>query len=577
MHWQAAPVPAKPLAAPVLFQLENVSYTYPNGQDALRDISLHISAGEKIALVGQNGSGKTTLARMLCGLISPTRGHVWFEGRPVVKEDLADLRRRVSLLFQDPDDHLFCTRLADDVAFGPLNDGVPTDRAQTIVSEMLALTGLSAYAEKAPHHLSYGQRKRAALAAILACEPSVLILDEPTANLDAKNTEKLLEALHRFTGTLICISHDLMFLYGLCDRAVVLHRGSLHHDMDFGELIAHRASLKAHGLDFSFRFRCCRDVHRSASPQGYSTDNHHKASMRGAEKEEGDDQLTGTSRADFRQSGQHPNARPTGARAGNTPLLELHDYSYRYPDGTWGLRRISLAVHEGEHIALLGENGAGKSTLASVLVGIRAGIGRYLFQGRCVDHRLRKQLWRSVGIVFQDSMDQMVSSCVWDEVAFGLKYLGVKEPELGRRVRSALERVGLQGLEHRVPHHLSGGERKRLSLASVLAMEPRVLILDEPTANLDPESEERLLGILDELLTTLILISHDICFVSSLTDRVVLLHDGSLVQDLSTEHFLMDDGLQSRYGLDVTYHNRCCQQLLAMRENERRDRGRKDA
>lgn len=573
MHWQAAPVPAKPLAASVLFQLEDVSYTYPNGQDALRGVSLNFGYGEKIALVGQNGSGKTTLARMLCGLISPTQGRVWFEGRPVVKEDLAHLRRRVGLLFQDPDDHLFCTRLADDVAFGPLNDGVPMERTAAIVSEMLALTGLSPYAGKAPHHLSYGQRKRAALAAILACEPSVLILDEPTANLDSKNTEKLLEALHRFSGTLICISHDLMFLYGLCERAVVLHRGSLHHDMDFHDLIAHRASLKEHGLDFSFRFQCCRHGHEGTFAHTHASPHHHPDASRSAMEEE--PRSHGPLRAGSRHPVQPFRATDREAGADGVPLLELHDYSYRYPDGTWGLRKVSLAVHDGERIALLGENGAGKSTLASVLVGIRTGSGLYRFQGQRVDKnkRVRKHLWRSVGIVFQDSMDQMVSASVWDEVAFGLKYLGVKDPELGRRVRSALERVGLKGLEHRVPHQLSAGERKRLSLASVLAMEPRVLILDEPTANLDPESEERLLEILDELATTLILISHDICFVSSLTDRILLLHEGCLVQDLSTEQFLMDDGLQSRYGLDVTYHNRCCRQILAMRDLERHEHG----
>ncbi|ROQ92326.1 ABC transporter ATP-binding protein [Desulfosoma caldarium] len=572
MHWQAAPIPVKPLAPSVLFHLENVSYTYPNGQEALRGVSLSFGHGEKIALVGQNGSGKTTLARMLCGLISPTQGRVWFEGRPVMKEDLAHLRRHVGLLFQDPDDHLFCTRLADDVAFGPLNAGVPTERTAAIVSQMLALMDLSPYAAKAPHHLSYGQRKRAALAAILACDPSVLILDEPTANLDSKNTEKLLEALHRFSGTLICISHDLMFLYGFCDRAVVLHRGSLHHDMDFHDFIAHRASLKEHGLDFSFRVQCCRHGHEGALAHDHDSLDHHSDDSRSAVVRK-EPQSHGLSGAGSRQAVPPFCVMDRAAGVDHVPLLELHDYSYRYPDGTWGLRKVSLKVHDGERIALLGENGAGKSTLASVLLGIRTGRGLYRFQGQRVDKRVKKHLWRSVGMVFQDSMDQMVSASVWDEVAFGLKYLGVKDPELGRRVRSALDLVGLKGLEHRVPHQLSAGERKRLSLAAVLAMEPRVLILDEPTANLDPESEKRLLEILDELATTLILISHDICFVSSLTDRILLLHEGCLVQDLSTENFLMDDGLQSRYGLDVTYHNRCCRQILAMRDLEHHEHG----
>lgn len=537
MHWQATPVPPKIFPESLVFDLEDVSYTYPSGSEALRGVSLSVVHGEKIALVGQNGSGKTTLAKILCGLISPTRGRIIFDGRPVVREELRHLRRRVGILFQDPDDHLFCPRLLDDVLFGPLNYGVPMDRALDTAHRMLELVGLKDQALKAPHHLSYGQRKRGALAAILACVPSVLILDEPTANLDAKNTEKLLEVLSGFSGTLLCISHDLLFLYELCRRAVVLQRGALHHDTDFDALIAHRPSLREHGLDFTFRFRCCMDFHAQDTPQNPGAAHGHPA---------------------------FPRPTPEGGGASRAPLMELRDYSFRYADGTWGLRRLSLHVHEGERVALLGENGAGKSTLASVLAGIRSGFGIYRFRGEVVRGRLRKDLWRRVGIVFQDSMDQVVSSNVFDEVAFGLKHLGVKGADLRRRVHEALARAGLEGMADRVPHHLSGGERKRLSLAAVLAMDPQVLILDEPTANLDPENEERLLGILDEIQTTLILISHDLCFVSALTDRALVLHQGCLVEDVPTVQLLMDERLQSRYGVDVTYHHRCCRHILAM-------------
>lgn len=540
MHWQAAPVPSKPSLESPVFELEDVSYVYPDGKEALQGVSLGFVHGEKIALVGQNGSGKTTLAKILCGLISPSRGRVLFEGRPVGPEEVGRLRRRVGILFQDPDDHLFCNRLLDDVAFGPLNHGMPAEEASIRAFRMLDLVGLKEHAAKAPHHLSYGQRKRAALAAVLACGPSVLILDEPTANLDSKSLEKLLEVLHRFSGTLICISHDLLFLYGLCRRAVVLHRGVVHHDTDFEALIAHRPSLREHGLDFSFRFQCCMDTHGGASHEvpGHTHVPTHS--------------LPVPSRTESRNGGGAP------------AVVELHDYSFRYPDGTWGLRRVSFRLHDGERVALLGENGAGKSTLASVLVGVRRGTGIHRFRGDVVEGRRLKELWRHVGIVFQDSMDQVVTSSVFEEVAFGLKHLGLRGPELCRRVHEALARVGLEGMADRVPHHLSGGERKRLSLAAVLAMEPEVLILDEPTANLDPESEERLLRILDDLRGTLILISHDLCFVSALTDRTLILHQGCLVEDLATEQFLMDERLQSRYGLDVTYHHRCCRHILTL-------------
>lgn len=566
MHWQAVRVPQVSTTEPSLFHLEEIFYSYPGGKDAIQGVSFTLSYGEKIALVGQNGSGKTTLAKILCGLISPTGGRLYFKRQAVGKEELRRLRREVGILFQDPDDHLFCTRLVDDVTFGPLNYGVSEAQALTLAAEMLDLMGLSMHAVKAPHHLSYGQRKRAALASILACGPSVLILDEPTANLDAASTEKLLEALSRFSGTLICISHDLIFLHGLCRRALVLHSGFLHHDMDFADLIAHRPSLREHGLDFTFRFQCCRGT-REPNPRPGRSDNP-PAVQEGVSVTAGEPLRVDENRRKASWSPTHASEgqdRPIDTR--RAPLLELENYSYRYPDGTWGLRGVSLCIRQGERIAVLGENGAGKSTLASVLVGVKSGFGIYRFGGRPVQGRVRKDLWRSVGIVFQDSMDQMVSSSAFDEVAFGLKHLGFREPELSRRVRKALEQVGLVGMEDRVPHHLSAGERKRLSLAAVLAMEPQVLILDEPTANLDPENEERLMRLLDELNTTLVLISHDLCFVSALTDRTVLLHHGCLVQDLPTSQFLVDDSLHSRYGLDVTYHNRCCRQILSMHES----------
>ncbi|SMC23907.1 energy-coupling factor transport system ATP-binding protein [Desulfacinum hydrothermale DSM 13146] len=560
MHLQAIPCPIRTVSTPSVFRLEGVDYVYPNGRQALRHIDLSIHEGERIAVLGHNGSGKTTLARVLSGLAPPTQGRVLFQGDPLSRERLEDLRQRVGFLFQDPDDQLFCPTVLDDVLFGLLNFQVPPKEAEERARKALAAMGLEAEAHRAPHHLSYGQRKRAALAAILALEPDVLILDEPTANMDPTSEALLSKVLKDYPGTLICISHDILFLYGLCTRAVVLQAGGIHHDTSFERLISHRASLQEHGLDFTFRFQCCN---------GNGSHEHgrrHRAIPTSPEliSEQGacgpDRRLVGA--LPKRGSKVHP-----GSAQGF--FLEMLGFSYAYGDGTVALENVSFQVGRGERLALVGPNGAGKSTLAACLAGIRWGTGQYLLDGRKVEGAFRRNLWRHVGLVFQDSADQMVCSRCGDEVAFGLRNLGWPESRIRKKVQAMLHWAGLEGFEDRVPQHLSGGERKRLALAAVLAMEPEVLILDEPTAGLDPQTEQKLLQLLDEVEATLVLISHDVCFVSMLTDRTLLMHRGRIVDDLPTGKFLVDRNLHSLYGLDFTYYNRCCREIQDLQEDHR--------
>jgi energy-coupling factor transporter ATP-binding protein EcfA2 len=495
-----------------------MAYRYPDGTEALAGIDLEIAAGDRIALVGQNGSGKTTLVRHLAGLLQPSAGSLAFKGRPLAADHLEASRLAIGVLFQDPDDQLFGHTLLDVAAFGPRNQGHSREAAEEAARQALARVHLLDQAYKPPHSLSFGQKKRAALAGLLALAPEVLLLDEPTANLDPRQEEVFLDLLKGFPGTLVCISHDLLFLYELCDRAVVLDRGRLHHDSALTELVAQRASLREHGLDFSFRLV-------ASEPDGT------------------DASVT----ADAAPS--VPAAAPPGAPL----LLTLEDYRFRYPDGTRALDGVHLALGEGERLALVGENGAGKSTLVACLLGLREGTGAFGFEGRPVTRRRRRALWRRVGLVFQDCADQLFGASVGEEVAFGLRRLGCLRREIPRRTEEALDRVGLAGFAERVPLHLSGGERKRLALGAVLAMEPQLLILDEPTAGLDPQGEELLLEILRGLEVTLLLVSHDIFFIRELTQRTVVLHQGRVVADLPTAAFLQAEGLSHLNGLAYTY------------------------
>lgn len=402
--------------------------------------------------------------------------------------------------------------------------------------------GLEQLRYKAPHHLSYGQKKRAALATLLAMNPEILVLDEPTANLDPKQEKLFVDLLREFSGTLICISHDLPFLYGLCSRAVVLERGKLHHDFSMQDLVSHRDYLREHGLDFTFRLSCCRENGRH--PEG-----HHIHSV--------------ASTISVPIPGRHAESED---ELPSQALIQLQDYSYRYPDGTWGVREAGISIRGGESVAIAGENGAGKSTLVSCLAGIIEGKGEYAFDGKPVLGRYRKELWRHIGLVFQDPADQLFCPSCREEVAFGPKQLRLSSGEIRTRVEEALALVRLTGFEERVPHHLSAGERKRLALAAVLSMRPRVLILDEPTANLDPQSEELLCEIVQQLNVTKILISHDIDIISLLCERTLVMHRRRFVRDYATSVFISDEQLISINGLDYTFKNACCREIMKLQE-----------
>lgn len=522
----------------ILLSTQGLYYSYPNEVNALSGVNLNIAPGDRIALVGQNGSGKTTLIKLLCGLLVPTAGNVTYKGTSLAADHYDRVRLEIGVLFQDPDDQLFGHTVIEDVAFGLRNQGLGLEDAHHRAMEALRQVNLENLAYKEPHHLSYGQKKRAALAGTLAMQPQILLLDEPSANLDPSQEEVLLDLLKHFDGTLICVNHDLIFLYNLCERAVILDQGRIHHDYAMHDLVSQRQSLKEHGLDFSFRLVVAPTKSNSQAP----------VSSPSMERQ-----------------------IPPSGKEDSLPLVAIGNYGYRYPDGTHALQEINLSIQSGERIAMVGENGAGKTTLLSCLMGLRQGKGDYFFAGRSMTKKQCKRLWRHVGIVFQDCADQLFSASVQEEIAFGLRRIGYSRSETQGRVDEILSMVHLNGFEDRVPLHLSGGERKRLALACVLAMEPELLILDEPTAALDPQGQLLFLEILKNLETTLLLVSHDMFLVNELTSRTLIMHQGRIIQDVPTGDFMVDESLSSLNGLAFSMRRRSSHAIRALQhEHEHR-------
>jgi cobalt/nickel transport system ATP-binding protein len=234
--------------------LSGVAFAYPDGRRALDGIDLHIHPGERVALLGPNGAGKTTLVLHLNGILLPQRGTVEVAGIPVTREHFVEVRRRVGLVFQDPDDQVFMPTVHEDVAFGPANLGLRGAELEARVQAALTAVGMQDRARRAPHHLSYGERRLVAIATVLAMEPEILVLDEPSANLDPAGRRELAQVLRRLGLTMLMVTHDLPYALQLCDRAVVLSAGRIAADGPIEEILADAPLMAAHRLELPLGF-----------------------------------------------------------------------------------------------------------------------------------------------------------------------------------------------------------------------------------------------------------------------------------------------------------------------------------
>jgi cobalt/nickel transport system ATP-binding protein len=241
------------MSAPVL-DVRGLAYAYPDGHQALYGVDLHVHRGERVALLGPNGAGKTTLVLHLNGILTAGAGSVAVSGLPVAKRNLAEVRRRVGVVFQDPDDQLFMGTVHDDVAFGPANLGVTGIALERRVREALDKVGMADFVDRPPHHLSFGQRRRVAVATVLAMEPEILVLDEPSSNLDPASRRELAEILAGLDVTVLMVTHDLPYALQLCSRSVILSDGVIVADGTTYDVLTDDALMAAHRLELPFGF-----------------------------------------------------------------------------------------------------------------------------------------------------------------------------------------------------------------------------------------------------------------------------------------------------------------------------------
>lgn len=483
--------------AEVPVRLDHVTLRYGDSL-ALDDVTLEVCRGERVCVLGANGSGKSTLASVICGLLAPDEGDVELAGHAVCTGGVPDLaayrdaRRQLGLVFQNPDDQIVTSVVADDVAFGPENLGVPRAQIAARVARELRRVAMEKYAHADPSRLSGGQRQRVCIAGALAMEPAVLVLDEPSSLLDVRGRAAIMRVMGRLAAagaTLVHVTHFMDEALA-ADRVIVMQHGHVALEGTPDEVFASKNAqvIEELGLEMPFEARLA-------------------AALRQAEA------TSDAVAAPGAPSGEKPAAAAAPTRAAELPAILARDLGFSYGPGAQALDGVSLEVPVRATTAIVGQTGSGKSTLLRLLCGLEAAdAGSLTVCGiNAATKRGRRQVRRAVGYVMQHPERQLFAQTVAEDVAFGPRNQGLSAAEVERRVAHALDLVGLADRRDASPFELSGGQQRLAAIAGVLAMEPELLVLDEPTAGLDPRGRARLRALMADLAAhgvTLLQVTH---------------------------------------------------------------------
>lgn len=483
--------------AEVPVRLAHVTLRYGNSV-ALDDVTLEVCRGERVCVLGANGSGKSTLASVICGLLAPDEGDVELAGHAVCTGGVPDLaayrdaRRQLGLVFQNPDDQIVTSVVADDVAFGPENLGVPRAQISVRVARELRRVAMEKYAHADPSRLSGGQRQRVCIAGALAMEPAVLVLDEPSSLLDVRGRAAIMRVMGRLAAagaTLVHVTHFMDEALA-ADRVVVMQHGHVALEGTPDEVFAAKNAqvIEALGLEMPFEARLAVAL-RQAGAAG------------------------GAIAAPGAPSDEKPAACAACAHTAEPLAILARDLGFSYGPGAQALDGVSLEVPVRATTAIVGQTGSGKSTLLRLLCGLEAAdAGSLTVCGiNAATKRGRRQVRRAVGYVMQHPERQLFAQTVAEDVAFGPRNQGLSAVEVEGRVAHALDLVGLADRRDASPFELSGGQQRLAAIAGVLAMEPELLVLDEPTAGLDPRGRARLRTLMADLAAhgvTLLQVTH---------------------------------------------------------------------
>lgn len=514
--------------------LDKVSYLYPRSTaPVLKDISLEIHRGEFLGLIGPTGAGKTTLCLTLNGIVPQFFGGRFFgrvtvAGLDTLDHPISTLARHVGMVFEDPETQITATSVENEIAFALENLSVPREKIMARIPRVLEAVRLEGTAKKHPHELSGGQKQRLAIAAALALQPDLLILDEPTSQLDPIGAQEVfatVRELNKALGvTIVMASHAAEEMAEYADRVALLVGGELLRIGEPDALYSDVAYLQANDLrppQVASTFHLIRKLGVAIPSIPVRLD-------QGI-------QMMGALRDNARVPVVTPAEALSSRSSDDKPLLSMTDLHYSYSDGTQALDGISLHIRAGEYLLIIGQNGAGKSTLVKhFLKLLQPTVGMVRVGGTDTRELTVGDLARRIGYVAQNPDNQIFNATVWDEVTFALKNLGYSQADVTVRATESLGAMGLLEDRDRHPLALPKGDRARVVIAAILAMQPEVIIFDEPTTGQDYRGAKAILDIsraLHAMGKTVIVITHHLYLMPEYAERVIVMGKGTILLD----------------------------------------------
>ncbi len=526
-----------------IIEVENLSFDYITRDEkgeitervpVLKNVCLSVPEGQFVAVLGHNGCGKSTLAKHFNAILTPTEGKVTVCGFDTADEErIYDIRQSVGMVFQNPDNQIVATIVEEDVAFAPENLGVEPKEIRRRVDEALKQVDMYDFREHAPHQLSGGQKQRVAIAGIIAMQPRCIVMDEPTAMLDPKGRREVMKTIKRPNGemgiTVILITH-YMDEAAQADRVVVMDGGKIIMDDAPRKIFAQSKRLREVGLDVPQVTELC----------GILKDNGVKISQEIIFEDECADAISALPlKSKILDFNKLMKTEADEQKFEAEIIARLENVTYKYSIGTpfekTAVDSVSLDIEKGEFVGIIGHTGSGKSTLIQHLNGlVKPTEGTVFINGRDIHakgEKLRDVRFK-VGLVFQYSEHQLFEETVAKDIAYGPKNMGLSEEEINAAVQSAAESMGITHLLDKSPFELSGGQQRRVALAGVLAMNPEILILDEPAAGLDPKGRDKILSLIKQYHKgsgkTILLVSHSMEDIVKFAGKVLVMNKGRL-------------------------------------------------
>ncbi|MBU7015054.1 MAG: ATP-binding cassette domain-containing protein [Theionarchaea archaeon] len=533
-----------------MISVEDLSFQYSTGESpVLSKVTLVVPQGGYLALVGPSGSGKSTLCFTMNGIIPHSitgilSGNVVVDRLNTREHHVHELAEKVGIVLQNPESQLFAMSVEEELAFGPENLGLPREEILARIEDVLTIIGI-ADRGRFPFSLSGGEKQKLAIASILTMNPSHLVLDEPTSQLDPrgrKSVYDVLDKLHAGGMSIILIEHNTEHIAERAQQVLVIKDGSVVASGSPRDVFSQVETMKALGIQVPGVAEVTYELHRRGIIQRIAVTLEDAVSLlENLRPKEFTSQSLKTESTLTRVGSSSPSSR-------TEPAVEVKNLSFQYGDVPV-LNNVSLTIGHGEIVAIIGQNGSGKTTLVKHFNGLlRPKEGDIFIFGESVKDKSVAQLARKVGYVFQNPDHQIFADSVFEEVEFGLKNLSVPLEERAERVAAVLKQTDLFRYKDTHPTSLSGGEKQRLVIASVLVMNPQILVLDEPTTGLDLKSSRSIIDLvraLHQQHRTVILVTHDMNLVAEMAHRILILKDGTLAAEGSPHQIFSDEGLLS--------------------------------